>query len=65
MSKDRATLRVEVESARKTPNPFKWEIYRGSEPMWIERAMHGYSTERDAYDAGQSINAPPEPRSVE
>jgi hypothetical protein len=22
--------------------------------MWIERAMHGYPTERDAHDAGQA-----------
>ena len=55
MSKDRdATLRVEVKVREKPPNPFKWEIYRGNEPMWIERAMHGYATERDAYDAGQA-----------
>ena len=55
MSKDRdATLRVEVKVREKPPNPFKWEIYRGNEPMWIERAMHGYATERDACDAGQA-----------
>ena len=54
MSKDGAALRVEVKVREKPPNPFKWEIYRGSEPMWIERAMHGYPTERDAYDAAQA-----------
>jgi hypothetical protein len=57
MSKDRAGLRVEVKVREKPPNPFKWEIYRGDEPMWIERAMHGYSTERDAYDAGEAVLA--------
>jgi hypothetical protein len=53
MSKDGA-LRVEVKVREKPPNPFKWEIYRGSEPMWIERAMLGYPTEQAANEAGQA-----------
>jgi hypothetical protein len=44
MSKHRAALRVEVKPGEKSPNPFIWEIYRGSEPMCLERAMHGYPT---------------------
>jgi hypothetical protein len=54
MSKDRAALRVEVKPGEKSPNPFIWEIYRGSEPMCLERAMHGYPTEMIAQEAGQA-----------
>ena len=51
MSENHAVLRVEVKAQEKYPSRFKWEIYRGSEPMWIERAMLGYPTERAAYEA--------------
>ena len=44
----------EVKAQEKNPNRFRWEIYRGGEPMWIERAMLGYPTERAAYEAGQA-----------
>jgi hypothetical protein len=54
MSKDHAALRIEVEAEAKNPNRFRWQIYRGSEPTFIERAMLGYPTERAAYEAGQA-----------
>jgi hypothetical protein len=54
MSENHAVLRVEVKAQEKYPSRFKWEIYRGSEPKWIERAMLGYPTERAAYEAGQA-----------
>jgi hypothetical protein len=54
MSENHAVLRIEVKAQEKNPNRFRWEIYRGSEPMWIERAMLGYPTEGAAYEAGQA-----------
>jgi hypothetical protein len=35
-----------------TGPPYRWEIYRGGDPGWIERAMHGYSTESEALREG-------------
>jgi hypothetical protein len=54
MSKNRDTLRVEVNVSDRSPTPFKWAIFRGNQRMWVERAMHGYPTENDAYEAGQA-----------
>ena len=57
MSENRDTLRVEVSVSDRSPNPFRWTIFRGKQRMWVERAMHGYSTENDAYEAGQAALA--------
>ena len=57
MFKNRDTLRVEVFVSDRSPNPFRWAIFRGNQRMWVERAMHGYPTENDAYDAGQAALA--------
>ena len=54
MSKNRDTLWVEVQVSDRSPNPYKWAIFRGNQRMWVERAMHGYPTEDDAYEAGQA-----------
>jgi hypothetical protein len=54
MPKDHDALRIDVRAEEKYPNRFRWEIYRGSEPMWIERAMLGYPTKQAAYEAGQA-----------
>jgi hypothetical protein len=54
MSENHAVLRVEVKPQEKYPSRFKWEIYRGSEPVGIERAMLGYPTKQVAYEAGQA-----------
>jgi hypothetical protein len=27
--------------------PFWWEIYRGSDPQWVERSMFGYLMENE------------------
>ena len=45
-------LRIEVNMHDEPPTPYKWEIYRGDEPMWIERAVHGYRTSQEAEEAG-------------
>ena len=53
MSDDSADLHVKVRHRNKPPNPYKWEIYRGNDPIWIKRAMHGYPTEQAAANAGE------------
>ena len=57
MFKNRDTLRVEVFVSDRSPNPFRWAIFRGNQRMRVERAMHGYATENDAYEAGQAALA--------
>jgi len=54
MASHPAELRVEVKHRGKPPSPYYWEIYRGDEPMWIERAVDGYPTYGDAFEAGQT-----------
>src|SRR5207245_10376846 len=42
MPDDAAELHVEVRHSNRPPKPYKWEIYRGDDPICIKRAMHGY-----------------------
>jgi hypothetical protein len=38
-----------------TPGPpFWWEIYRGSDPQWVERSMFGYLMENEARHDGEA-----------
>jgi hypothetical protein len=54
MADDReAELRLEIKHRDTPPTPYKWEIYRGSEPFWLERSMESYRTEREAAEAGR------------
>ena len=53
MSDDSADLHVKVRHRSRPPNPYKWEIYRGTDPIPIKRAMYGYPTEQAAANAGE------------
>ena len=53
MSDDSAELHVKVRHRNRPPKPYKWEIYRGNDPICIERAMHGYPTQQAAANAGE------------
>ena len=53
MSDDSAELHVKVRHRNRPPNPYKWEIYRGTDPIPIKRAMYGYPTEQAAANAGE------------
>jgi hypothetical protein len=53
MSDDSANLHVKVRHRNRPPNPYKWEIYRGTDPIPIKRAMYGYPTEQAAANAGE------------
>jgi hypothetical protein len=48
MSDDSAELHVKVRHRNRPPKPYKWEIYRGNDPICIKRAMHGYRTQQAA-----------------
>ena len=34
--------------------PFWWEIYRGSDPQWVERSQFGYLIEKEALQDGEA-----------
>src|SRR6266436_5864779 len=53
MSDDFAELHVKVRHRNRPPKPYKWEIYRGNDPIYIKRAMYGYPTEQAAANAGE------------
>jgi hypothetical protein len=53
MPDDSADLHVKVRHRNRPPNPYKWEIYRGTDPIPIKRAMFGYPTEQAAANAGE------------
>jgi hypothetical protein len=53
MSDDSAELHVKVRHRNRPPKPYKWEIYRGNDPICINRAMHGYPTQQAADNAGE------------
>jgi hypothetical protein len=53
MSDDSAELHVKVRHRNRPPKPYKWEIYRGNDPICIKRAMHGYPTQQAATNAGE------------
>jgi len=53
MSDDSAELHVKVRHRNRPPKPYKWEIYRGNDPICIKRAMHGYRTQQAAANAGE------------
>jgi hypothetical protein len=53
MADDSADLHVKVRHRNRPPNPYKWEIYRGTDPIPIKRAMYGYPTEQAAINAGE------------
>jgi hypothetical protein len=53
MSDDSADLHVKVRHRSRPPNPYKWEIYQGTDPIPIKRAMYGYPTEQAAANAGE------------
>src|SRR6266511_1849510 len=52
MSDDFAELHVKVRHRNRPPKPYKWEIYRGNDPICIKRATHGYPTQQWAANAG-------------
>ena len=43
MARDFTDLHVKLIGGP-APSPYRWEIYRGHDPVWVERAMHGYRT---------------------
>ena len=47
-----ATL-VETHDTLVPDPPYRWEIYRGHDPVWVERAMHGYRTKDQALQDGR------------
>ena len=53
MSDDSAELHVKVRHRNRPPKPYKWEIYRGNDPICIKRATHGYPTQQWADNAGE------------
>jgi hypothetical protein len=53
MSDDSADLHVKVRHRSRPPNPYKWEVYRGTDPIPIKRAMYGYPTQQAAANAGE------------
>src|SRR2546428_2331819 len=53
MSDDFAELHVKVRHRNRPPKPYKWEIYRGNDPICIKRATHGYPTQQWAANAGE------------
>src|SRR5260370_20344215 len=53
MSDDFAELHVKVRHRNRPPKPYKWEIYRGSDPICIKRATDGYPTQQWAANAGE------------
>ena len=53
MPDDSADLHVKVRHRNRPPNPYKWEIYRDTDPIPIKRAMYGYPTEQAAANAGE------------
>src|SRR5437870_6409132 len=53
MSDDSAELHVKVRHRNRPPKPYKWEIYRGNDPICIKRATHGYPTQQWAANAGE------------
>src|SRR6266446_3903045 len=53
MSDDFAELHVKVRHRNRPPKPYKWEIYRGNDPICINRATHGYPTQQWAASAGE------------
>lgn len=46
-------LRVEVKVRALRPRPYKWEIYEGNEPMWIEQSKDSFSSEAKAREAAR------------
>ena len=53
MSDDFAELHVKVRHRNRPPKPYKWEIYRGNDPICIKRARHGYPTQQAAANGGE------------
>ena len=53
MSDDFAELHVKVRHRNRPPKPYKWEIYRGNDPICIKRATDGYPTQQWAANAGE------------
>ena len=53
MSDDSTELHVKVRHRNRPPKRYKWEIYRGNDPICIKRAMHGYRTQQSAANAGE------------
>jgi hypothetical protein len=43
---------IKVTRTKGPPTPYVWEIYRGAEPKWMRRSMHGYATREKAAEAG-------------
>ena len=44
--------RVEVKHRALPPSPWKWEIYRGAEPMWVEQSRETFRSRDEALKAG-------------
>jgi hypothetical protein len=53
MSDDSPELHLKVRHRNRPPKPYKWEIYRGNDPICIKRAMHAYPTQQAAANAGE------------
>jgi hypothetical protein len=59
MSDDSADLHVKVRHRSRPPSPYKWEIYRGTDPIPIKRAMYGYPTEQAGKPYAASLRLRP------
>src|SRR5437868_1306082 len=53
MSDDPPDLHLKLRNRNSPLNPYKWEIYRGNDPICIKRAMHAYPTQQAAANAGE------------
>jgi hypothetical protein len=49
-----ATYRLEIKAHGVHPKPYKWEIYKDSKPLWVERSADSYSSESQAREAGNA-----------
>jgi hypothetical protein len=45
--------RVEIKHRAKPPRPYKWEIYKDNDPIWVERSMDSYASREDALRDGE------------
>ena len=44
--------RVEVKHRSQPPSPWKWEIYHGEQPMWVEQSRDTFRSRDAAFQAG-------------
>ena len=44
--------RVEVKHRSQPPSPWKWEIYHGDQPIWVEQSRESFQSRDAAFQAG-------------